>query len=138
MNTLDWDLVVERWLAAGDNYRRDTEYALRGLPCAYCGDPAQTLDHITPRVAGGSDNRGNLVPACRSCNGSKSGRSLFEWAKVLRAEVRRAAKRRRQLTAVERMLVGRDLAPSGEIGLSDDELDQALERAIAVLDGEAA
>lgn len=99
-----WDQVVERWLAAGENYRRDTGYALRDLPCTYCGDPAQTLDHVVPRSRGGSDASDNLVPVCRSCNGAKSARLLVEWADVLRSEVARADKRRRALQAVEAML----------------------------------
>lgn len=47
--------------------------------CAYCGAPATTLDHIRPRARGGSDDPANLIPACRSCNSSKSALALDEW-----------------------------------------------------------
>jgi hypothetical protein len=40
-------------------------------PCAYCGDVANSIDHIEPRVAGGTDDYGNLTAACQSCNSSK-------------------------------------------------------------------
>lgn len=41
-------------------------------PCAYCGDPIPTqVDHIIPRSRGGSDDRGNLAPACKTCNMEK-------------------------------------------------------------------
>ena len=110
---MTWERVVEQWLTAGASYRKDTGRALRGFPCAYCGDPASTLDHVIPRVAGGTDDPRNLVPACRSCNGSKSGKYLNEWAQALRSEVARADKRRRALQAVEAML-GIQTTPSGQ------------------------
>lgn len=52
------------------------EYA--GL-CAYCQNPAATLDHVVPLEAGGSDNIDNLVPACWSCNSSKKSTPLIVW-----------------------------------------------------------
>lgn len=124
-----WEKAVAAWLRAGQVYRRDTGEALRGLTCHYCGDAAEALDHVIPRVAGGPDTTDNLVPACRSCNGAKSGHSLEEWARLLRAEVRRAEKRRRALRTVEAMLAtyaepGPELTPEDEA-----EFDRALERA---------
>lgn len=47
--------------------------------CAYCGDPADTLDHVVPRSAGGLTVAGNLIPACRRCNGLKSSSDWREW-----------------------------------------------------------
>ena len=51
-----------------------------GNACAYCGmaDVPLTMDHVVPvKVLGADAHRpGNVVPACRSCNSSKSSRSL--------------------------------------------------------------
>lgn len=48
-------------------------------PCAYCGARADTIDHVLPLVRGGTNYEGNLVPACRRCNSSKSGKTIIEW-----------------------------------------------------------
>ena len=48
--------------------------------CTYCGRPAETVDHLIPRLRQGPDSADNLVPACRWCNSSKGGRDVFEWA----------------------------------------------------------
>jgi len=36
--------------------------------CAYCGEPADTLDHVIPLSLGGQHEPGNVVPACKRCN----------------------------------------------------------------------
>jgi 5-methylcytosine-specific restriction endonuclease McrA len=60
----DWDKIVERW----------------GGMCVYCqAVPADTVDHIVPVSRGGTNYRKNLVPACRSCNSSKSARDVHEF-----------------------------------------------------------
>jgi len=48
--------------------------------CAYCGRKPKKLtqDHITPLSKGGSDDIGNIVPACQSCNSIKHARPLSE------------------------------------------------------------
>jgi 5-methylcytosine-specific restriction endonuclease McrA len=46
-----------------------------GYICAYCGQPADQVDHVIPRVRGGSDALENLVAACRRCNTSKGDRT---------------------------------------------------------------
>ena len=48
--------------------------------CTYCGQSAETVDHLIPRLRHGPDSADNLVPACRWCNSSKGGRDVFEWA----------------------------------------------------------
>ena len=50
---------------------------LLGDPCAYCGGPADTLDHIVATVAGGQDTEDNLTGACRRCNSAKKDRPLL-------------------------------------------------------------
>ena len=47
--------------------------------CAYCGAPATTWDHIIPISQGGGSNRGNIIPACISCNSSKRAQDVFDW-----------------------------------------------------------
>lgn len=47
--------------------------------CAYCGDPAQSLDHIVPKAKGGLTVRTNLVPACLPCNRRKSHHEVISW-----------------------------------------------------------
>jgi len=46
-----------------------------GWVCAYCGRPANTADHIYPRVQGGDMwALDNLQSLCKSCNSSKGSR----------------------------------------------------------------
>lgn len=44
--------------------------SLAGVPCAYCGAPATTRDHILPRSRGSIPYgmARNLRPACEPCN----------------------------------------------------------------------
>lgn len=52
-----------------------------GFACRYCGiRPGSELlevDHLVPRARGGTDNRENLVTACKTCNGRKSDSIVF-------------------------------------------------------------
>ena len=45
--------------------------------CAYCGKKTDDLtqDHVMPLIQGGSHCASNIVPACRSCNSRKHGRT---------------------------------------------------------------
>ena len=45
-----------------------------GYHCAYCGERADTKDHLIPVVAGGQMVADNLVAACRHCNRAKGDR----------------------------------------------------------------
>lgn len=45
-----------------------------GRPCAFCGEPAEHLDHITPLARGGTDRPTNLQPLCADCNQRKGDR----------------------------------------------------------------
>lgn len=40
-------------------------------PCHYCGEKAQSIDHLIPWSQGGTNQRSNLVGACWICNGMK-------------------------------------------------------------------
>lgn len=43
--------------------------------CAYCGDEANTVDHIVPKSQGGKTSWMNLVACCFRCNQRKSDRT---------------------------------------------------------------
>lgn len=46
--------------------------------CAYCGDPADTVDHVVPRSRGGEHTWENCVACCSACNHRKADRLLVE------------------------------------------------------------
>lgn len=50
-----------------------------GRRCRYCGNRADTADHVLPRTRGGPTTLDNLVAACNPCNRSKKDRTLAEW-----------------------------------------------------------
>ena len=39
-----------------------------GHRCQLCGARAEHVDHVTPKIAGGSDHPGNLRATCAACN----------------------------------------------------------------------
>lgn len=51
--------------------------------CHYCRAPFParelTMDHLVPLIRGGRSTRGNLVPACKSCNNKKKYLLPVEW-----------------------------------------------------------
>jgi len=47
--------------------------------CAYCGNSADTLDHVKPRHKGGTTTTFNLIPACKRCNRGKGSTQWLEW-----------------------------------------------------------
>lgn len=67
------------FLANSNLYRMFLERLVDGEFCQYCGQAAQTYDHLWPRAQGGPDSTDNLVPVCRSCNANKSDSTLEEW-----------------------------------------------------------
>lgn len=48
-------------------------------PCSYCGQSAESVDHIEPLIRGGANDWTNLTAACLSCNASKRERPLLVW-----------------------------------------------------------
>lgn len=58
---------------------KDIQEAWHGM-CAYCRkNKADTIDHVTPLTKGGTNDVGNLVPACFSCNSKKGNKSIWAW-----------------------------------------------------------
>ena len=49
-----------------------------GHECQYCGGPAESLDHITPRSRGGDHSWENVVACCGACNVRKGARTPDE------------------------------------------------------------
>src|SRR5687768_9029625 len=45
-----------------------------GAKCHYCGEPADTWDHVVPFAKGGKNRHWNRIPACRDCNVAKAAR----------------------------------------------------------------
>jgi len=58
---------------------REDIYKAWNYQCAYCEDPATSLDHVVPRFKSGNSNRNNLVPACRRCNANKGSNPIHTW-----------------------------------------------------------
>ncbi len=56
--------------------------------CQYCGNHADSIDHIVPRSRGGEHAWENVVAACRPCNTRKRDRLLVETAMELRRHPR--------------------------------------------------
>jgi len=52
--------------------------------CQYCGDHADSIDHVVPRSKGGDHTWENVVAACRPCNVRKRDRMLHETSMRLR------------------------------------------------------
>lgn len=52
---------------------------LRRDPCAYCGGPSGSLDHIQPINKAGSSVWENFTAACRRCNSSKGDKDLLRY-----------------------------------------------------------
>jgi 5-methylcytosine-specific restriction endonuclease McrA len=44
--------------------------------CAYCPEPAQTIDHVTPRTHGGGSTWDNTVACCLKCNRKKGSKTV--------------------------------------------------------------
>lgn len=58
---------------------RASIFAAWGHRCAYCGDAAESLDHVQPKAKGGLTVAPNLVAACRTCNLRKGHLEVFSW-----------------------------------------------------------
>lgn len=59
--------------------------------CAYCGTPIalvdMQVDHVHPKVAGGTDDMSNLVPACRHCNNYKLFWPLEKFREMIASQI---------------------------------------------------
>lgn len=55
-----------------------------GGRCQYCGDKAESIDHVIPRSRGGEHTWENVVAACERCNSAKRDRFLEDTSMRLR------------------------------------------------------
>lgn len=90
---IDGDIECARWFlqeletrdyqsakAEFETIRRNTDFLdqYKGKPCAWCGAPSNSIDHIVPLVRGGTNDASNLQPMCRRCNSKKGDRITVE------------------------------------------------------------
>jgi len=84
--------TVEREKARARELRK-TQWWRRQIAkavCHYCRQPTPaeqlTMDHVVPVIRGGRSTRGNLVPACKTCNSKKKYLLPLEWEEYLEYE----------------------------------------------------
>lgn len=121
-NLIDDAAAYRHPAASGGKWcRKDKRHAIYlrdGHTCCYCGRAiiagvhvsvpgAATLEHIVPKVEGGSDDADNLATVCVGCNSSKGAQSMRSWLKVLRSRGVDTDAVRREI----RNRTGRNLAP---------------------------
>jgi len=57
--------------------------------CHYCLNPvgreSLTMDHVVPLSRGGKTTKGNIVPACKTCNNKKKYLLPIEWDEYLQS-----------------------------------------------------
>lgn len=75
---------MARWIRP---QKRLAIYLRDDFQCAYCGQDLHhadakdvTLDHLIPRINGGSNDETNLVTCCQSCNSQRQDTPLVQWA----------------------------------------------------------
>lgn len=71
--------AVRRGRLSNDPETRDYAKLIVNDPCVYCGEQAESVDHIEPLSRGGGDTWENLAPACISCNSQKHTMGLLEF-----------------------------------------------------------
>jgi 5-methylcytosine-specific restriction endonuclease McrA len=66
--------------------------------CHYCDadvHPSElTMDHVVPIIRGGFTTRGNVVPACKTCNSQKKYLLPIEWQTYLDKQAAEARARK--------------------------------------------
>lgn len=78
----DWDALCQEWGG-----------------CAYCGATSGALqrDCVLPISRGGRYTSTNVVPACRSCNTSKSNHEVTTWMRRKKLDERSFLERHHQI-----------------------------------------
>ncbi len=94
---------------------RRAVYAKTEGHCAYCGillwpDGKWHVDHMLPKAQGGTEEIGNLVPACPKCNLSKKDRTPEEFRHEIRRKILRHVGEAGQRLSDDTWLTGIDKA----------------------------
>ena len=91
MQRVEHDLTAEQWAALQDAWGG----------CAYCGatDSALQRDCVLALSRGGRYTLDNIVPACRSCNASKSNDEVTGWMRRKRLDERTFLLRHHEIAA---------------------------------------
>lgn len=74
------------------------QFGLSSNICAYCGNEANTLDHINSVIkdslfTGYDNSNRNLIPCCQMCNSSKGNKTIEEWLDVSDDKLTKGARR---------------------------------------------
>lgn len=80
--------LLPREMKAKDK-RKTKRYLIRKHKgkCAYCGNSANTIDHVRSKAYGGGNKRTNLVLCCQKCNDEKGTMSAKAFKAKKEAEV---------------------------------------------------
>lgn len=77
------DALEQKKEMARERQRRHREKQAQikayGEPCVYCGEIADSIDHVVPKSKGGLDIPDNMVPCCSKCNNSKTNSTLVDF-----------------------------------------------------------
>ena len=82
---LSWDKVPGRKQPQGWEKVRLEVLDRDAWTCRYCGCQDRTrmeVDHVVPVAEGGTDDTGNLVASCKSCNRSKGAKPVLSLSKA--------------------------------------------------------
>ena len=79
MHTRDAVFLEDLCPKLRDRTWRKSLHEYTGKTCIYCGKNSESIDHVVPRSKGGLSITENCVPACLSCNGSKTDNEAFNW-----------------------------------------------------------
>jgi hypothetical protein len=70
------DMNGATFIRSTGEYRRRQ---IMAVPCYFCGERPETIDHLIARSKGGTSDWSNLVSACSICNGMKGDKSYDEF-----------------------------------------------------------
>ncbi len=102
LTAAQWDAIVAAW----------------GEACAYCGaaDAALQKDCVQPISRGGRYTLDNVVPACRSCNASKSNDEVTGWLRRKKLDERAFLLRYRDVSLALAVSAGPDAQTGPSVG----------------------